>query len=287
MTQNIMTSFMDGPLSSLVPFNFYYKFVMNYRSFALNAPSPFIHIFASLCFNNYFLILIFLKMSDVDEVELEPGETLEARISSCRTVLQRPKLTDNDRGVLQRMLTAAQACQQKKQGRAMSSLLTKYGVAPPSDVIEVDESPAKEEKATRKSKIRDPEKSPKLNKKARTDTTPAKGLGPAAVKKVKGPPTKRKVPENSEPRGDDSDVDVDVGSDYQPSTSENESDVFATPSSKKKRGRPASAKKSGTGSRRRLPWASSDSDTESQARGGITYTEDELAAMYNTAQEDP
>ena len=146
----------------------------------------------------------------------------------------------------------------------MSSLLTKYGVAPPSDVIEVDESPAKEQKATRKSKIRDPEKSPKLNKKARTDTTPAKGLGPAAVKKVKGPPTKRKVPESSE-----------------------QSDVFATPSSKKKRGRPASAKKSGTGSRRRLPWASSDSDTESQARGGITYTEDELAAMYNTAQEDP
>ena len=224
-------------------------------------------------------------MSDVDEVELEPGETLEARISSCRAILQRPKLTDNDRGVLQRMLTAAQACQQKKQGRAMSSLLTKYGVAPPSDVIEVDESPAKEEKATRKSKIRDPEKSPKLNKKARTDTTPAKGLGPAALKKMKGPPTKRKVPESSEPRGDDS--DFDVGSDYQPSTSENESDVFATPSSKKKRGRPASAKKSGTDSRRCLPWASSDSDTESQARGGITYTEDELAAMYNTAQEDP
>ena len=72
------------------------------------------------------------------------------------------------------------------------------------------------------------------------------------MKKVKGPPTKRKVPENSEPRGDDSDFDVDVGSDYQPSTPENESDVFATPSSKKKRGWPASAKKSGTGSRRRL-----------------------------------
>ena len=81
-------------------------------------------------FNNYFLILIFLKISDVDEVELEQGETLEARISSCRAVLQRPKLTDHDRGVVQRMLMAAQACKQKKQGRAMSSLLTKYGVAP-------------------------------------------------------------------------------------------------------------------------------------------------------------
>ena len=202
-------------------------------------------------------------MSDVDEVELEPGETLEARISSCRAVLQRPKLTDHDRGVLQRMLTATQACKQKKQEKA------------------------KEEKATRKSKSRDPEKSPKQNKKARTVTTPAKGLGPAALKKVKGPPTKRKVPDSSEPRGEDSDADVNVGSDYQPSTSENESDVFATPSSKKKRGRPASAKKSGTGSKRRLPWASSDSDTESQAQSGKTYTEDELAAMYNTAQEDP
>ena len=125
----------------------------------------------------------------------------------------------------------------------MSSLLTKYGVEPPSDVIEVDESPAKEEKATLKSKSRDPEKSPKQNKKARTDTTPATGLGPAALKKVKGPLTmKRKVPESSEPRCDNSDTDVDVGSDYQPSTSETESKVFATPSSKKKRGRPASAK---------------------------------------------
>ena len=147
----------------------------------------------------------------------------------------------------------------------------------------MDESPAKEEKATRKSIQKNPEKSPKQNKKARTETTPAKGPGPAAVKKVKGPRPRGR----SEPRGDDSYVDVDVGSDYQPSTSENESDVFATPSSKKKRGRPASAKKSGTGSKRRLPWASSDSDTESQARGGIMYTEDELAAMYNTAQEDP
>ena len=226
-------------------------------------------------------------MSDVDEVELKPGETLEARISSCRAVLQRSELTDHDRGILQRMLTAAQACKPKKQGRAMSSLLTKYGVAPLSDVIEVDESPAKEEKATRKSIQKNPEKSPKQNKKAQTDTTPAKGLGPAALKKVKGPPTKRKVQESSEPRGDDSDVDVDVGSDFQPSTSENESDIFATSSSKKKRGRPASAKKSGTGSKRRLPWASSDSDTESQARDGIKYKEDELASMYNTAQEDP
>ena len=83
-------------------------------------------------------------MSDVDEVDLEPGETLEARISSCRAVLQRPKLTDHDSGVLQRMLTAAQACKPKKQGRAMSSLLTKYGIAPPSDVTEEDESPAKQ-----------------------------------------------------------------------------------------------------------------------------------------------
>ena len=225
-------------------------------------------------------------MTDINEVELEQGETFEARISSCRANLQRPKLTDHARGVLQRMLTAAQACKQKKQGRAMSSLLTKYGVAPPSDVIEVDESPAKEEtKATRKS--RDPEKSPKQNKKARTDTTPAKGPGPAALKKVKAPPTKRKVPESSKPRGDDSDADVDVGSDYQPSTSENERDVFATPSSKKKRGWPAPAKKSGTSSKRRLPWASSDSDTESQAGGGITDTEEELTAMYNTPQEDP
>ena len=68
------------------------------------------------------------------------------------------------------MLTATQACKQETAGGAMSSLLTKYGVSSPSDVIEVDESPAKQEtketKATRKSKSRDPEKSPKQNKKA-------------------------------------------------------------------------------------------------------------------------
>ena len=63
--------------------------------------------------------------------------------------------------------------------------------------------------------------------------------------------------------------------------------MFSLHPFKKKRGQPASAKKSGTSSKRLLPWASSDSDTESQARGGITYTEDELAAMHNTAQEDP
>ena len=114
-------------------------------------PSPIHAQFCVPMFNNYFLIIIFLKMSDVDEVELKPGETLEVRISSCHAILQRPKLTDHDRGILQRMLTAAQACKPKKQGRAMSSLSIKYGVASPSDVIEVDESPAKEKKATRKS----------------------------------------------------------------------------------------------------------------------------------------
>ena len=37
----------------------------------------------------------------------------------------------------------------------------------------------------------------------------------------------------------------------------------------------------------RLPWCSFDTDSETQAGGGISYTEDELGAMYETAQDDP
>ena len=88
---------------------------------------------------------------------------------------------------------------------------------------------------------------------------------------------------------DYSDVDMEVGSDYQPSSSGpgNETDVQATPSSKRKRGRPSSAKKGQTKKPGSLPWCSSDTDCESQAKGGISSTEDEFGPMYETAQDDP
>ena len=35
-------------------------------------------------------------MSDVNDVELEPGETQEAQIASCHAVLKRPNITDKD-----------------------------------------------------------------------------------------------------------------------------------------------------------------------------------------------
>ena len=110
--------------------------------------------------------------------------------------------------------------------------------------------------------------------------------------KVKGPPTKRTQTEEKkerDPLADDSDADVDAGSDCWPSSvgSGEESDPPATPSSKKGRGCPSSSKKATTPkSRGRLPWCSSDTDNETQGRGGISYTEDELAAMYETAKED-
>ena len=90
---------------------------------------------------------------------------------------------------------------------------------------------------------------------------------------------------------DDSDAHMDVVSDYRPSSvgSGDESNPPATPTSKKRRGRTSSAKKATTPKSRggRLPWCSSDTDNKTQGQGGISYTEEELAAMYETAKEDP
>ena len=47
--------------------------------------------------------------ADVEEVQSETGETLEAQIGLCCALLSRPKLTDNDRRVVQKMLSSAQA----------------------------------------------------------------------------------------------------------------------------------------------------------------------------------
>ena len=135
-------------------------------------------------------------------------------------------------------------------------------MASESDVVEVNESPDKPNKpTTRKTKaVGTP-------KKAKTDPSPSIVSG--KVNKFKH-------------------VDMEVGSDYKPSSggSGNETDVQATPSSKGKRGRTSSAKKGQTKKPGHLPWYSSDTDCESQARGGISYTEEELRAMYETAQDD-
>ena len=55
-------------------------------------------------------------MSDVEQAQLEPGETLEARIGSCRAMLSRSTLTNHDCWVVQKMLTSAQVLKQKKEG---------------------------------------------------------------------------------------------------------------------------------------------------------------------------
>ena len=46
-------------------------------------------------------------MSDVEELELEPGETVESRISSCLAVLKRPAITEKDRRYVRKKLALA------------------------------------------------------------------------------------------------------------------------------------------------------------------------------------
>ena len=155
------------------------------------------------------------------------------------------------------MLALAESVK-KQQGRKMPSILTKYGMASESDVIEVKESPDKPNKpTTRKTKAVGSLKSTPQSKKAKTDRSPCKVSG--KVTKFKGPPMKRPVEEKQdrEPLADDS--DVEVGSDYRPSSgrSGNETDVQATPSAKRKRGRLSSAKKGETKKPGHLPWCSS------------------------------
>ena len=114
--------------------------------------------------------------------------------------------------------------------------------------------------------------------------TPIQGFGKRAATKVKGPPTKRKV-EEPEPQTDDSDADIDIGSYYNPGSeaADNDNDRSATPS--KKKTRPGSFKK--TAAKRRFHWCSSESDTETQGPGGISYNNEEPCAMCQKALKDP
>ena len=116
--------------------------------------------FVSIC---NISLLFLLKMSDVDELELEPGETVEGRIASCQAVLKRPAITDKDKRYVQQMLNKAIAIKKKKQGRTMSSILTKYGVPTESEeIIDVDGSPQQPatKPTTRKKKAAETPKSP-------------------------------------------------------------------------------------------------------------------------------
>ena len=210
--------------------------------------------FVSICNISLFFLL---KMSDIEELELEPRETVDVRIACCQAVLKRPDITEKDRRYVQQMLNKAIAIKKKKQGRTISSLLSKYGVPPEAEeVIEVDGSPDEPDKPatkinTRKKKAEETPKCPPSSKKARTDPSPSKVAARGKVTKVKGPPTKRTQTEEKkerDPLADDSDADMDAGSDYRPSAvgSGEERDPPATPSSKKGRGRPSSSKKATT-----------------------------------------
>ena len=60
-----------------------------------------------LCRSVTFLWLFLLKMSDIEELELEPGETVDGCIASCQAVLKRPAITEKDRRYVQQMLNKA------------------------------------------------------------------------------------------------------------------------------------------------------------------------------------
>ena len=84
------------------------------------------------------------------------------------------------------MLALAESVKKKQQGRKMSSILTKYRIAPESDVIDVKESPDKPYKpTTRKTKAVGSSKSTPQSKKAKMDQSPYKVSG--KVTKLKGP----------------------------------------------------------------------------------------------------
>ena len=61
-------------------------------------------------------------MSDAEELDLEPGETVDSRIASCLAVLKRPAITEKDRRYVKKMLTLAQSVKKKQQGHMMSSI---------------------------------------------------------------------------------------------------------------------------------------------------------------------
>ena len=63
-------------------------------------------------------------MSDVKELELEPGETMESRISSCLAILKRPAIMEKNRRYVEKMLALAESVKKKQQGCKMSSILT-------------------------------------------------------------------------------------------------------------------------------------------------------------------
>ena len=118
-------------------------------------------------------------MSDVEELDLVPGETVDSCIASCLFRLKQPAITEKDRRYVQKMLTLAQSVKKKQPGRKMSSILTKYRVASESEVIEVKESPDKSpnKPSTCNTKAVDSPKSTPQSKKAKTDPSPSKVSG--------------------------------------------------------------------------------------------------------------
>ena len=149
--------------------------------------------FVSIC---NISLLFLLKMSDLDELESEPGETVDGRIASCQAVLKRPAITDKDKRYVQEMLNKAIAIKKKKNrggpcpvySRSTGSPLSQRGLSmsmdPPNN-LPLNPPPA------RIKLQKPPNPPPPHSKKARTDPSPPKIAARGKVTKVKGPPTKR------------------------------------------------------------------------------------------------
>ena len=249
------------------------------------------------------LYIFFPQMSQATKLILDPGETIEQRIESILAIMSQD-VTADDRAVLQNMLEQALEKKKVSQAQSFSDLLSKYGAKKKSeqeDVINVDESPEAKQSKPKKNK---PSEKPTDRNTTQTKPTKAptkKGTPEKSnvvvkkedAKKVKGPPTKRKAPPSPEVSQEEEPTD----SEYNPGNSNSDSDKSApkcTPKRGRTKGQPkgSARKRRARGSRPPLSWCSSESEAESGDRTGekkglVSFTEEELKAMYDTAMDNP
>ena len=148
------------------------------------------------------------QMSQVTNLVLDPGETIEHRIESIPAIMSQD-MSNDDRQVLQQMLEQALEMKKKSECQTLADLRKTYTSKKKveEEVISVvDDSPdvkkkkpapvPKKTKATDKPNAKDitPKKSLRATVKKVTPKKAPVGVTTGDARKVKGPPTKRKAP---------------------------------------------------------------------------------------------
>ena len=214
-------------------------------------------------------------MSQVINLVLDPGETIEHRIESVLAIMSED-VSDDDHQVLQRMLEQALEMKTKSECQTLADLRKKYASKKKvEEVISVvDDSPdvkkkkpapaPKRPKATDKPDAKDitPKRSARATVKKVTPKKAPVGVMAEDARKVKGPPTKRKAP----PSPEASEEQEMSGSEYDPVDSNSDSNDSDRAACTPKRGR---TKVQAKGSARKgcarclrppLSWCSSESE---------------------------